>query len=61
LKVDPKDPMNSQEHLQAVSALSRLTNDSAKMGMDLLGVNREANKPKNDPVPLALTQDDADG
>jgi hypothetical protein len=61
LKVDKEDPMKSQGPLQAVAALTKLTNESASMGLAILGANREATKSKPEPVPLALTSDDADG
>ena len=45
VKVDGADPMNSQEVLQGISALTKITNDSAKLGIDLI------NASKKDPLP----------
>lgn len=39
-KIDDADPMNSQEQLQAISALTKIANDSAKLGTDLINANK---------------------
>ena len=41
-KIDDADPMNSQEQLQAISALTKISNDSAKLGTDLINSNKGA-------------------
>ncbi len=41
-KIDDADPMNSQEQLQAISALTKISNDSAKLGTDLISANKGA-------------------
>ena len=44
-KIDDADPMNSQEQLQAISALTKISNDSAKLGTDLINANKGATEP----------------
>jgi len=46
-KVDDANPMDSQEVLQAISALTKISNESAKTGIDLI------NASKRDPLPEA--------
>lgn len=46
-KVDDANPMESQEILQAISALTKISNESAKTGIDLI------NASKKDPAPEA--------
>jgi hypothetical protein len=45
-KIDDADPMNSQEQLQAISALTKISNDSAKLGTDLISANKGATEPQ---------------
>ena len=40
-KVDPEDPMESQETLQAISALTKMSNDAARLGMNLINANKD--------------------
>ena len=44
--IDDADPMNSQEQLQAISALTKISNDSAKLGTDLISANKGATEPQ---------------
>ena len=48
-----KDPMESAEILQGVSALGKLANEAGRMGLELLTANRErlAADEANTPVP----------
>jgi len=46
-KVDDANPMESQEVLQAISALTKISNESSKTGIDLI------NASKRDPLPVA--------
>ena len=43
-KIDDVNPMESQETLQAISALTKMSNDAAKTGIDLI------NASKTDPI-----------
>ena len=45
-KIDDADPMNSQEQLQAISAMTKISNDSAKLGTDLINANKGATEPQ---------------
>lgn len=47
-KIDDANPMESQEVLQGIAALTRLANDSSNIGLNLLNANKKAvedNKP----------------
>jgi len=44
-KVDDVDPMESQETLQAIAALTKMSNDASKLGMELIVAS------KKDPLP----------
>lgn len=44
-KVDDADPMESQEALQAIAALTKISNDASKLGLDLIVAS------KKDPLP----------
>lgn len=44
-KVDDADPMESQETLQAIAALTKMSNDASKLGLDLIVAS------KKDPLP----------
>ena len=39
-KIDPENPMESQETLQAISALTKMSNDASALGMQLLNANK---------------------
>lgn len=64
-KVDEVDPLQSLEALKGVSALTRLANDSAEIGLNLLKANKEAiddlNKQADKPEPkqIVFTVQDA--
>ena len=45
-KINSDDPMESQEHLQAISALTRMSNDSASQSVGLLSANTESMGPQ---------------
>lgn len=55
-KIDDADPMNSQAQLQAISALTRISNDSAKLGADLVTASNR-NKP-DEPSPVSSLSDE---
>jgi hypothetical protein len=40
-KINEEDPMESQETLQAVSALTKMSNEAASLGISLIGINKE--------------------
>lgn len=46
-KVDDSNPMESQEVLQAISTLTKMSNEAARIGVDLI------NASKKDPLPEA--------
>lgn len=41
-KVDEENPMNSQEHLQAIAALTKIANEAAALGLGLVNANKGA-------------------
>jgi hypothetical protein len=47
-KINADDPMESQDVLQAISALTKMSNDAGSMAVDLIKINREAIKPDDD-------------
>lgn len=51
-KIDEADPMNSQEQLQAISALTRISNDSARLGTDLINANKATSIPPEQVTPV---------
>jgi hypothetical protein len=57
-KVDDVNPLDSIESLKGVSALTRLANDSAEIGLNLLKANKEAidnlNKSDDKPEPKQI-------
>lgn len=55
-KIDDADPMNSQEQLQAISALTRISNDSAKLGADL--VSASSRNKADEPSPVSSLSDE---
>lgn len=40
-KIDKDDPMESQEILQAISALTKISNDASAVGLNLLNANKD--------------------
>ena len=50
-KVNTSDPMETQEALQAISALTKISNEAASLGMNLINANKETMAASN--VPLA--------
>lgn len=58
-KIDEEDPMNSQEQLQAISALTKIANDAASLGLGLVNANKgtapESEKPKTRIDPKKLS------
>lgn len=44
--------MNSQEQLQAISALTRISNDSARLGTDLINANKATSIPPEQVTPV---------
>lgn len=48
-KVDDADPMASLENLRNVGVLTKLANESASIGINLLAANKEAIKRMNEP------------
>lgn len=51
---DGADPMDHQERLQAISALTKMSNDASSLGRDMLAANKDALAqalaPKQDPA-----------
>lgn len=47
-KINPDEPMESAEQLQAIAALNRLGNDAAQIGLQVLKVNQDAIKDAGD-------------
>lgn len=53
-KIDDADPMQSQEQLQAISALTKIANDAGKCGMDLLNASKKNDvEPEQKPTSIA--------
>lgn len=50
-KVNSEDPMESQEILQAISALTKISNDASVTGMNLLNMNKDIMVAQNTPTP----------
>lgn len=44
LKIDTENPMDTQEELQAVGALTKLSNEAAQLGVQLINANKESLK-----------------
>jgi transposase-like protein len=58
LKVDENNPMGTAEELQAIGALTKLSNESAQIGVALLNANKETMKQsaeQQEPQPIAVT------
>lgn len=56
-KIDDANPMESQETLQGISALTKMANDSSQIGLNLLNANKETLKEMNQvskPVPSRI-------
>jgi len=49
-KIDDVDPLQSLEAMKGVSALTRLANDSAEIGLNLLKANKESIDRMNEPA-----------
>ena len=47
-KINPDEPMESAEQLQAIAALNRLGNDAAQIGLQVLKANQDAVKDAGD-------------
>jgi hypothetical protein len=65
LKIDQDNPMDTQEELQAVGALTKLSNEAAQLGVQLINANKEnlkTAKPETVihvmPVPTASSAED---
>lgn len=57
-KVDENNPMGTAEELQAIGALTKLSNESAQIGVALLNANKETMKQsaeQQEPQPIAVT------
>lgn len=53
-KIDDAEPMNSQEQLQAISALTKIANDAGRGGLELLNASRKSEiEPEQKPVSIA--------
>jgi len=48
LKIDEENPMDTQEELQAVGALTKLSNEAAQLGVQLINANKESLKAKEE-------------
>jgi hypothetical protein len=46
-KIDEANPMESQETLQAISALTKMSNDASMIGINLLNANKDIVKESN--------------
>ena len=62
MAVDDDTPLEAHiETLKGVAAFTRTANEAASTGLALLNANKEAGKPANAPIPLALNGSDVDG
>lgn len=53
-KVDDADPMKSQEVLQGISALTKMSNEASSIGLNLLAANRDRMKALDEmPAPFS--------
>lgn len=53
-KIDDAEPMNSQEQLQAISALTKIANDAGRGGLELLNASRKSEiEPEQKPASIA--------
>ena len=62
-KINDADPMESQEQLQAISALTKIANDASSLGLNLLNINKESIKEASQidkPQPTRVTVDIVD-
>jgi hypothetical protein len=53
-KINPDEPMESAEQLQAIAALNRLGNDAAQIGLQVLKANQSAVEIKEEKKPLDI-------
>ena len=60
-KIDDQNPLDSIEALKGVQALTRLANDAAATGLNLLTANKDRANSQADPYPLALNGSDVGG
>ena len=60
-KIDDANPLNSIEALKGVQALTRLANDAASTGLNLLAANKDKNADKPELIPLQLDGSDVHG
>ena len=62
-EIDDAAPMTDEsfDALKGIATLTRMSNDAANIGLNLLNANRDQGKPVNAPVPLALNGSDVDG
>ena len=58
-KINPDEPMESAEQLQAIAALNRLGNDAAQIGLQVLKANQSAVEVKEEKKPLEIRIIDA--
>jgi hypothetical protein len=50
-KIDEASPMESQESLQAISALTKIANDAASLGLGLVNANKTGKEPNTPEMP----------
>lgn len=60
-KIDDANPLMSVEALKGVHALTRLANDAASTGLNLLSANKDQARPQQEMTPLVLNGTDIDG
>lgn len=60
-KIDDANPLVSVEALKGVHALTRLANDAASTGLNLLAANKDQAKPVPERTPLVLNGSDVHG
>lgn len=60
-KIDDADPLSSVEALKGVHALTRLANDAASTGLNLLAANKDKDPDRGGPHPLVLNGSDMHG
>jgi hypothetical protein len=60
-KIDDSNPLESIEALKGVQALTRLANDAASTGLNLLAANKDMQQQKSTVMPLQLNGSDIYG
>jgi len=60
-KIDDVSPLESIEALKGVAALTRLANDAASVGLNLLAANKDRSMEQNAAMPLQLNGSDIHG